>query len=86
MAASGSEGSKTSLFGTVIRDVDLGCAWGACASPSPKELMSPHSIIVMTIIALTTEIHSTGPRPPLSCASQQLTVCRCWSWGREHWG
>lgn len=76
MATSGSEGSKTSLFGAVRRDVDLVCAWGACVCPPipPKELMSPPGITVMTIIALTTEIPSTGPRPALFCASQQLTV------------
>lgn len=34
MATSGSEGSKTSLFGAVRRDADLVCMWDACASSS----------------------------------------------------
>ena len=32
------------LVGVVIRHVDLGWAWGTCASLSSKELMDPHRI------------------------------------------
>lgn len=90
--STGYECSKASLFGVVIRGMDLVCAWGACASPSPEELMSPHSVpVVIGIPALTAETLLPHRRwgsavlgPTLRCFSAAHSVQRLQR-GRKDW-
>lgn len=74
MAAPGSEGSKTSSFGVLVtRDVDLGCIWGACASPTPKGAHAPSHHHCHDNYSTNNSNTLTGPRPhfPVLLSSSQ---------------